>query len=65
MSDKDWPSRTHVNKFLADHTSQCSKKGNILQILLLARFEPMTNSRRQESCAYNHLATKLIMIYEF
>ena len=44
--------------------SQCSKKGNILQILLLARFEPMTNSRRQESCAYNHLATKLIMKYE-
>ena len=24
----------------------------------------MTNSRRQESCAYNHLATKLIMKYE-
>ena len=43
---------------------QCSKKGNILQILLLARFEPMTNSRRQESCSYNHSATKLIIKYE-
>ena len=53
-----------INCFQQDDTNaQCLKMKIFTQIMHQPGFEPTTYSRRQDSSAYNHLATQIVRMF--